>query len=236
MPKGKRNKQAAVNVVQQNKHELDRELEPQAILGRALRFFTLRIHTGTDDLDEFEYAAFCINNSVHFSLRHYRSDPKKITSLYTEPMTQEEAEKIVTQACESFGLNKTALHWIRGQQFVYGKLEPLRGQQLKEKDSRDAVLKAASCFPGRKATTAQIKNFIESVVEFSATDLEPFPSRGSEPRWRQIVGNVISHASSSKSIFSLGYAKKTAQDEVKVTEEGLEYLHSIGFSLADAAL
>jgi hypothetical protein len=172
MPKGKRNKQTALTVIRQKLHELDIELEPQAILGRALRFFTMNVQNDADDLDEFEYAAFCINNSVHFSLRHYRNDPKKTSSLYTEPMGQEEAIHIVKLACEKFGVEPSVLHWIRGNNFVYGRLEPLR-HQLKEQESRDVVLKAASCFPERRATTAQIKDFVESLVEFSELDSVP---------------------------------------------------------------
>ncbi|MBR1193212.1 hypothetical protein [Bradyrhizobium sp. AUGA SZCCT0160] len=235
MPKGKRNQQAALKVIRQNKHELDSELEPQAVLGRALRFFTMNVHSDSDDLDEFEYAAFCINNSMHFSLRHYRNDPKKITSLYTEPMEQAEAVQLVKLACEKFGVEESVLHWIRGNKFVYGQLEPLN-HQLKERESRDVVLKAASCFPARRATTAQIKDFIESIIEFSEIDLRPFPSRPTEPRWRQIVGNVVSHAEASRSIFTMGYARKTASNEIIVTGKGVEYLQSIGFSLAEAAL
>jgi hypothetical protein len=34
----------------------------------------------------------------------------------------------------------------------------------------------------------------------------------------------------------MGYAKKTRSDEIVVTGKGIEYLQSIGFSLADAAL
>jgi len=210
-------------------------MEPQAILGRALRFFTMDVYKDTDELDDYEYAAFCINNSKHFSLRHYKNDPAKTTSLYTEPMGQVEAVDIVKTACRSFGIKESVLHWLRGQSFVYGKLEPL-SHELLERESRDVVLKAASCFPDHRATTAQIKDFVENLVEFSETDQQPYPSRPTEPRWRQKIGNVVSHAPSARSIFNMGLAKKTAADEIQVTRKGLDYLQSIGFSLVEARL
>jgi hypothetical protein len=47
--------------------------------------------------------------------------------------------------------------------------------------------------------------------------------------WQQIVGNVKVHHAGPSSIFSQGWAKRTV-DGIKVTDAGLDYLKSIGFS------
>ena len=229
MHRRKRNEQTTITVVRQKRSELDVENQPQAIFARSIRFFTMTIMTDVDDLDSFEYAAFCINNEFHFSLRHYRSDPAKATSLYSESLGLDAARNLVNVACEGFGVPTSVLHWMRGQPFTHGRLRPI-SHEIREREANDIVLKVAACFKNRTAKTAQIKNRVEELVVLTDLDKRPYPSRGKEPRWRQRISNVVSHAASTTSIFSKGYATRTAKDEIKVTKAGISYLNSIGFS------
>jgi hypothetical protein len=232
MHRSKRDEQTTVTAIYQKPTELELENQPQAIFARAIKFFTMTISTDVDELDEFSYAAFSINNRFHFSLRHYRNDPAKATSLYSEPLGAEEAREMVILACKCFGVTPSVLHWMRGQPFRHGQLEPIK-HVIKEREARDIVLKVAATFKNRTAKTSDIKNRVEELVALSDLDKLPYPSRGKEPRWRQQIGNVVSHANTSTSIFSRKLAVKTAKDEIRVTKVGLDYLKSIGFSVAD---
>ena len=232
MHRRKRNEQATVTAIYQKPADLELESQPQAIFARSIQFFTMTISVDRDELDEFDYAAFHLNNQFHFSLRHYRNDPSKVTSLYSEPIGIETAREMVTLACKCFGVTTSVLHWMRGQPFEHGRLEPI-AHEIKEREARDIVLKIAATFKNRTAKTSDIKNRVEELVALSDLDRRPYPSRGKEPRWRQQIGNVVSHAATSTSIFSRGLATKTAKDEIKVTKAGLDYLKSMGFSVKD---
>jgi hypothetical protein len=235
MHRRKRNQQTTVTAIYQKPTELELENQPQAVFARSIKFFTMTISIDEDELDEFEYAAFCINNQYHFSLRHYRNDPSKVTSLYSESLNVDSARDLVTLACKCFGVTTSVLYWMRGEPFEHGQLKPLM-HEIKEREARDIVLKVAATFRNRTAKTADIKDRVEELVVLSEQDKRPYPSRGAEPRWRQRIGNVVSHAQSSTSIFSRGYAVRTARDEIRVTKAGIDYLNSIGFSVADLDL
>ena len=235
MHRRKRDEQTTVTAIYQKPDDLELETQPQAVFARSLRFFTMTISVDADELDEFEYAAFRIDNQFHFSLRHYRNDPAKATSLYSEALDVQTAREMVTLACECFGVSTSVLHWMRGKPFRHGRLEPI-DHEIREREARDIVLKVAATFKNRTAKTSDIKNRVEQLVALSDLDKLPYPSRGKEPRWRQRIGNVISHAPTSTSIFSRKLAVKTAKDEIKVTKAGLDYLKSIGFSVADLDL
>lgn len=235
MHRRKRNEQTTVTAIYQKPTELELENQPQAIFARAIRFFTMTVSVDADELDEFDYAAFCINNQFHFSLRHYRNDPAKVTSLYSEALDLDTARELVALACKCFGLTPSVLYWMRGQPFKYGQLEPI-AHEIKEREARDIVLKVAATFKNRTAKTSDIKDRVEELVALSDLDKLPYPSRGKEPRWRQRIGNVVSHAPTRTSIFSRKLAIKTAKDEIKVTKAGMDYLKSIGFSVADLDL
>lgn len=82
--------------------------------------------------------------------------------------------------------------------------------RLRESEARILALRIAATFPNNEATTAQIKEQIPSYVSFTSIDLEPSETRSNENKWQQVVGNVISHKDSSTSIFTKGYAMRTA--------------------------
>jgi len=57
------------------KYEPAYDVIPQAIIWRPLRYFTLTIREGQDDLDHFKGASFAIGNDIQFDLRVYRGHP-----------------------------------------------------------------------------------------------------------------------------------------------------------------
>ena len=102
--------------------------------------------------------------------------------------------------------------------------------KLREPDARVLALRIAATFPGRTASTAQIKKLVPKYVTLTNADLTPSESRANEEKWQQIVGNVISHKETSTSIFSRGHAERTT-DGIRVTDEGVAYLKRQGYSV-----
>lgn len=101
--------------------------------------------------------------------------------------------------------------------------------RLREPEARILALRIAAACPNHAASTAEIKNQIPDYIELTTMDLEPSQTRRHERKWQQIVGNVVSHQKSSTSIFSRGYAIRTA-DGIRVTTEGLAFLKSQGLT------
>ncbi|MGH7075188.1 MAG: hypothetical protein ACREFD_13425 [Stellaceae bacterium] len=100
--------------------------------------------------------------------------------------------------------------------------------KLREPEARLLVLQIAANFPGHAASTSDIKAEVPKYRELTEADLLPSHTRKNECMWQQIIGNATgSHKPTSRSIFSLGYAIKTA-DGIRVTEKGLAHLKSKG--------
>lgn len=102
--------------------------------------------------------------------------------------------------------------------------------KLGEPAARILALRIAAACPGRTATTTEIKKKLPAYVRLTDADLTPSESRANEEKWQQIVGNVISHKGTSTSIFSKGFAVRTA-DGIRVTDEGVAYLKRLGYSV-----
>lgn len=102
--------------------------------------------------------------------------------------------------------------------------------KLGEPDARILALRIAATYPGRTATTAQIKRDVPRYVKLTDADLTPSDTRANEEKWQQIVGNVISHKGTSTSIFNRGFAVRTA-DGIRVTDEGVAYVKKLGYSV-----
>jgi hypothetical protein len=79
-------------------------------------------------------------------------------------------------------------------------------------------------------TTEYIKQQFPNYYPLSEFDRRPSPSRKNEERWQQIVGNVVSHQKTMSGIFANGFAIRT-EDGFVVTQTGIDYLNSIGFSV-----
>lgn len=99
--------------------------------------------------------------------------------------------------------------------------------KLGEPEARLLALQIAAKFPGREATTTQIKDAIPDYRELTPGDLAASPTRAGECVWQQIIGNVVSHQKSSTSLFNRGLAVRT-KNGIRVTEKGIEYLKGKG--------
>lgn len=205
---------------------------PQAIFWRPMRWFTADLRIEEDDLDQFTVVAYVIGNDLSFELRAYAGDEPNTSTLFL-PFETADADAVVQReigsAVRRLSVPLNAVAWRRGIPFELGRLERPRADRLREPEARDLALKIASGRPNRTATTELIKNAIPGLVELSPVDLTPSIGRNGEPLWRQIVGNVISHQESVAGPFRRGLAVRTA-DGLRVTDAGVDYLKSIGFS------
>lgn len=203
---------------------------PQAILWRTIYCFALKPERSTDDLDDFDGASFTIGSEISFDLRHYDGHPESTVTMYL-PVTSESDDRI-TDAIEvvlsGLEVPDSGVAWRRGQDFEFGKLPRRPEDRLREKEARLLALKIAAECKNYEASTTYIKNRIPEIVPLTSKDLEQSKSRPREKLWQQIVGNVISHSSSSASIFSKGYAVRTS-DGIKITNSGVDYLKRVGF-------
>jgi hypothetical protein len=202
------------------------DMVPQAIFGRPIQYFTLGYHEAHDDLDEFTYAAFSINNDCHFCLRHCRGHPKKTVTLYLEDNVVQ-LDWAISQVILGFHMPTTAVQWKRGDPVEFGSVRPLEGR-LHESEARILVLKIAMTRQNAVASTSYIKKFVPDFTSLTNEDLEKLPSRGDEERWQQIIRNVISRSSQNLSIFGLGHAVR-APGGIKVTRLGRSFLEDMGF-------
>lgn len=214
------------------KYDPEVQVSPQAIFFRPLRYFALTIRTGRDELDSYEGASFGIGNHIRFDLRTYRRHAKFTVTLYVPDEVSEQREilSLIGRIMEEMVIPPTAVAWQRGDPIVWGQVKRKPDDRLLEPEARILALKIAAQRPGRSATTRFIKKEVPKYVELSPLDLVPSASRTAEPVWRQIVGNVISHQKVQDGPFMQGYAVR--QDRtLTVTDKGVDYLNSMGFSV-----
>jgi hypothetical protein len=211
------------------KYEPDHEVAPQAIIWRRLKYFTLVVREGEDDLDRYEGASFIIGNSIRFDLRNYRGHiHRKVTVTLYLPDDLREEKKIsetIGAIIKTMAIPAEAIAWKRGQKFKFGNLERSKADRLLEPEARVLVLKIAARQPKRSASLAKLREEIPKLFDLSTRDKMPSPSRNGEPLWHTSVRNAVS---SHATIFAKNWAKKTPGG-LRVTKEGLDYLESIGF-------
>jgi hypothetical protein len=205
---------------------------PQAILWRPIKYFTSNPRQSSDELDEYKGAFFERGNEFSFDLRCYKGHSKSTTTMYLpfNIVDMSEILQKIKTVLKLLLIPEYAVAWKRGEPFEFGHLNQRSGDRLRETEARNITLKIASLCENHTASTAFIKKEIHNYVSFSSIDLENSQTRRNEQRWQQVVGNVISHKSSSNSIFQQGYAKRTS-DGLQVTSNGLNYLKEIGFNL-----
>ena len=217
--------------VRQSMFEPDYDVVPQAIFWRPLRYFTMCIREGEDDLDLFEAASFTIGNEIKFDLRVYRGHPELTVTLYLPDTVSDERiiAETIDMVIRGMVIPLAAVAWRRSQNFEYGSLErPKSDDRLREKEARILVLKIAAQQPGCSASTSLLKREMPKYIELSERDRTRSPSRPREFVWQQVVGNVVSHQKSNEGPFVRGLAVRTA-DGLKVTKKGLDYLSKMGF-------
>ncbi len=207
------------------------DVSPQAIFWRPIKYFSMKVRSEEDELDRYEAVAYLVGNHLHFELRAYAGHPPNTVTLYLSFEQQDSSEigMLIDEVIKRLVVPKTAVAWRRGQPFEYGRLDKPKDDRLYEREARILALKIAATFPNRTASTDVIKQRIPEFFELSPTDMKQSTSRASEQRWQQIVGNVISHRSSAAGPFLRGYAERT-HDGLRVTNHGMDYLKSMGFS------
>ena len=221
------------------KYEHDCEVVPQAILWRSLRYCTLVVRQGEDDLDKYEGASFVIGNNIRFDLRVYRGHVRSevTVTLYLPDDIREEDEVATTVSTiiDAMAIPVSAVAWKRGQKFQFGKLKRSPKDRLLEKEARILILKIAASQPSRAASIGKLREEIPKFFDLSPADKERSPSRANEARWQIVVRNAMSsHTRGSRTIFAQGWATKIPGG-LKVTKSGVNYLNSIGFLEASTA-
>ncbi len=206
---------------------------PQAILWRTIYCFALEPDHCEDELDNFESASFTIGNQISFDLRHYDGHPDSTVTVYLpmETRAEDEISEAVDLVLSGLEVPETGVAWRRGEDYEFGELPRRREDRLRESEARLLALKIAAECKNFEASTSYIKKRIPEIVPLTDKDLEQSKSRPREKLWQQIVGNVISHSGTSRSIFARGYAMRT-NDGIRVTKSGVDYLKSVGFLLA----
>lgn len=209
------------------------DVTPQAIFWRTIYCFALKPDRCQDDLDDYDGASFTIGNQISFDLRHYDGHPPSTVTMYLPLSTNADSsiKDLIDTVLESLEVPETGVAWRRGEDFEFGTLPRKPADRLREKEARLLALKVAAECKNYAASTTYIKKRIPEIVPLTEKDLEQSKSRPREKLWQQIVGNVISHSGSSRSIFKLGYAEKTV-DGIKITKKGVNYLKSVGFLFA----
>lgn len=213
-------------------HGLESDVIPQAIFWRPLIYFTTAIREDEDNLDRYEGASFSVDNQLGFDLRHYRGHPAQTVTLYFAFTLQKEDEigAAINSVVQIMAIPEPAVAWKRGWDFEFGSLHRRETDRLREAEARILALKIAARQPRQSASTELIKQQVPRYYPLSEIDLRQSPSRNRERVWQQIVGNVVSHQKSLRGIFAMGYAERT-DDGIQVTQNGINYLNSIGFSV-----
>jgi hypothetical protein len=216
------------------RYEPDIDVTPHAIIWRSLRYCTLVIRDGADDLDQYKGASFAIGNDIRFDLRVYKGHihSEVTVTLYLPEDVQDEKRisEIVATAIKDMEIPASAVAWRRGQQFQFGKLERSPQDRLKEREARVLILKIAANQPERVATLDTLRKEVPKFFDLSPADKTRSPSRRNESKWQIVVRNTISsHTTGTRTIFAQGWAKKVPNG-LKVTRRGMDYLNSIGFS------
>ncbi len=216
------------------KYESDFEVVPQAIIWRPLRYCTLVIRQGEDDLDKFEAASFTIGNDIRFDLRVYRGHihPEVTVTLYLPEDVRDENRvlELVSLITEEMAIPVSAIAWRRGQTFQFGRLERSPQDRLREREARILLLKIAASQPEHSATIGKLREEIPKYFDLSPLDQSGSPSRPNERLWQIVVRNTMSsHKTGTPTIFAQGLAEKIPSG-LKVTSRGMDYLNSIGFS------
>ena len=219
-----------VRIVQ---YHVDEEVIPHAIIWRSLRYCTLFVRDGQDDLDQYKGASFVIGKDVRFDLLVYKGHihPEVTVTLYLPEEVQDEKQiaETVSIIIKEMEIPVSAVAWRRGDKFQFGKLERLPEDRLKESEARTLILKIAASQPKRSVTLRKLREEVPKLFDLSPTDKRQSPSRTNEALWQIVVRNTMSsHTIGTRTIFAQGWAEKIPNG-LKVTKRGVDYLNSIGF-------
>jgi hypothetical protein len=221
------------------RYEPDIDVTPHAIIWRSLRYCTLVIRDGADDLDQYKGASFAIGNDIRFDLRVYKGHihSEVTVTLYLPEDVRDEKRiaEIVATAIKEMKIPVSALAWRRGQKFQFGKIERSPDDRLYEREARVLILKIAASQPAQAATMDTLRAEVPKYFDLSPADKARSPSRKSEALWQIVIRNTISsHKTGTRTIFAQGWAEKIPNG-LKLTRLGMDYLNSIGFLESSAS-
>ncbi|WP_455986125.1 hypothetical protein [Methylorubrum extorquens] len=218
-------------MIRQSRYPVEDEREPHAIIYRNLHYFSDQIREAIDDLDYFQYCAFDKGNQTAFDVRRYKGDPSAVVSIYLPMGLGDFAYivNIVDEILNGFRLPRSSIGWKRSLEPDFDHLSRAPDDRLREAEARILALKIASQQPDRTASTKFIKRHINEYYTLTEKDKTISKTRSKEQLWQQVIGNVISHRKSSEGPFRKKYAVRT-HDGLTVTEKGMDYLKSIGFT------
>ncbi len=214
-------------------YDNEEEVVPHAIIWRSLRYCTLVVRDGQDDLDQYKGASFVIGNDIRFDLRVYKGHihPEVTVTLYLPEEIRDEKQiaETVSIVIKEMEIPISAVAWRRGVKFQFGNLERLPEDRLKESEARILILKIAASQPKRSATLSKLREEVPKFFDLSPIDKKQSPSRNNEALWQIVVRNTMSsHTTGTRTIFAQGWAEKIPNG-LKVTTLGVAYLNSIGF-------
>lgn len=215
------------------RYDPDSEVVPQAIIWRSLRYCTLVVRRGQDDLDEYTGASFGIGNDIRFDLRVYKGHihPEVTVTLYLPEDLRDENQvaETVSTVIREMEIPVSAVAWRRGQKFEFGKIKRSPEDRLRESEARILILKIAASQPNRSVTINKLREEVPKYFDLSPIDKRRSSSRRNEGLWQIVVRNAISsHTTGTRTIFAQGWARKI-RGGLKVTKSGVDYLKSIGF-------
>lgn len=208
------------------------DVTPEIIFFRPVVYFSSIVRRDEDDFDAYDAASFAVDPGIHFEIRHYDGHPPLTATAYLpfEMGKNHDGLSERSSIIRNLRVPPKAIAWRRGDDFQPGELRRNEGDRLGEAEARVLALKVAALQAGGEASTELIKQKVRELYPLSPIDMEPSPTRLKEQKWQQIVGNVISHRDTKGGHFRMGYAERTA-DGLRITQKGMDYLKSLGFSL-----
>lgn len=103
-------------------------------------------------------------------------------------------------------------------------------ERVSESEVGRAVLWVLAHAPGGEATVRQLIHELPDVLELSAADCAPSPSRRGEQLWEQQVRNLVSHRETEGNVIAEGYIRYFADTrKLKITSLGRAALRHFGY-------
>lgn len=89
------------------------------------------------------------------------------------------------------------------------------------------VLKIAAAHPKGIASFNACRAKIPGLVNLTAADQAPSPTRPGEPMWHQIVRNIKSHYNQDNNYIALGYLEHVPGVGYRITPSGLTHVRKL---------
>ena len=206
------------------------DVVPHALLWRSVQYFSSNYSDRVDEFDAFRCLEYRLGNWLRFDLRRYEGHPEGTSTIYF-PLDFNEEEDInygLSRVLDALRMPRMAVAWRRGDPFTFGVISRPISDRLREAEAGTLALKIAAGLPDRAASTDQLIELAPTLFEPSIIDKEPSRTRAQQPRWHQIIRNVISHRTSPRGPFKNGLAVRT-RDGLQVTAKGSAYLIELGY-------